>query len=231
MKELKYFIPFLGLVFVIGVVSYHFFYATNPQIALNELNETIDKLYKESDEKVERRERILTQFYTRIDENVEDGVYYIDSILMYGDQLSSDDVWLIKSIKGEALYDNDSFRRALNCFNEINSGGARNLVNKASCLAKLKYYDSALLLLDTGILTFSQYKWYVGNIYESMNQPDIATEYYRVAYESDSSEYRYCLDRIKELEDPKTTLFDGVQFRDRRKRLYFTINRGLLIYE
>ncbi len=230
LSSLKVLLIVILVVFGIG----YLLWSSNPQRAINELNETYTNIVRNQNIHIERMETMLTEFYKRADADLRQGVSYGDSMLIHDKSLDHNDIWLLNTIIGETLYDHNSIDRALKRFkpsDTISNTSPRNQVNIASCYTKQGKYDSAMELLDLAASINSSHMWYIGNLYEVMQKGDQAVLTYQSLYQRDTIQFRFCLDRVTEIVNRNAPLFTELHFRNRRQRTYLTMDRGLLIFE
>ena len=89
------------------------------------------------------------------------------------------------------------------------------LAAKAGAHRKLKEYELALNELRQAADINYDYYWYIGNYFEIRRQMDSAITNYQKLYDKDTSVYKYCRDRIKELKHNKARPLTELIYRDK----------------
>ena len=190
---------------------------------MNDLRKDFAKMAEEQNREIELREKRITEFYKKADNDLQDGISFIDSILIADKTIDKWEISNLHTIIGETLYDNDSIIRALNRFElseSISIVSPRSQGNKAGCYIKMEDYATAMKLLKSAAEVNHSYKWYIGNLYEVMNNKNLAVKEYNELHQKSPSVYQYCLDRIKELEKDDPKQLTELIYRDRRNRTY-----------
>jgi tetratricopeptide (TPR) repeat protein len=141
----------------------------------------------------------------------------IDSILLNNPQLEEFDIQDLHFVKGDILYKNDSLNQAVEEFSKSGINFPKTLGARAGAFLKLREYKKCLSDLNKAAEINDDYLWYIGNYYETLNKKDSAVFYYRKLLANDKVIYKYCGDRIKELENRKTKLFTELKFIDNQK--------------
>jgi|APLak6261690433_1056193.scaffolds.fasta_scaffold16935_1 tetratricopeptide (TPR) repeat protein len=138
----------------------------------------------------------------------------IDGIILNNPQLEEFDIQDLHFVKGDILYKNDSLNEAVVEFTKSGINFPKSLAARARAFLKLKEYKKCLLDLNKAAEINHEYLWHIGNYYEVLNKKDSAVYFYRKLLENDKVIYKYCGDRIKELENKKTKLYTELKFID-----------------
>jgi tetratricopeptide (TPR) repeat protein len=200
-------------------------YAT-PEMLINDLmegtKEEFGKMAEEFNQRASLDQERLEEFYKRADINLEHGIDYIDSILEYHNKLRKSDRSHLNIIAGEALYDNGFHKEALQRFEnpKFNSVSPRLLADKAGSYSKLGDFKTAISLLNQAVNINHSFKWHKGNVFEMSNELEKAKKEYFELYQKDTTHYKYCLERINELESDNPELLENIIFRNRDSRIY-----------
>lgn len=215
-----------GLIFLACIGYAYLQWSTNPTIMMNNLREDFAKMAEEQNREMEIKENRITEFYQKADNDLLDGISYIDSILEADKTIDKWEISNLHTIVGETLYDNDSIKGALERFElseSISISSPRSQVNKAGCYVKMGDYETAMKLLISAAEVNHSYKWYIGNLYEVMNKNELAFKEYNELHQKSLSVYQYCGDRIIELEKDNSKQFTELVYRDRRKKTYILL--------
>jgi tetratricopeptide (TPR) repeat protein len=161
-------------------------------------------------------ERIVNEVYTQADTNIMAALQHLDSLL-HGYKPSKISMWELHFIKGDIFYNADSLQKALYEFDDAESrhSSPKGLAARAGVYVKLKRFDEAHADLKRAIDVNYYYNWNLGNYYEIRKNRDSAIACYDRLYLDDTTYYRYCKERVIELQDPKTKLFTELIYRDR----------------
>ncbi len=141
----------------------------------------------------------------------------IDGIISNNPQLEEFDIQDLHFVKGDILYKNDSLNEAVKEFTKSGINFPKSLGARAGAFLKLKEYEKCLSDLNKAAEINDEYLWYIGNYYESINKKDSAVFFYKKLLNNDKVIYKYCGDRIKELENKKTKLYTELKFIDNQK--------------
>ena len=120
-------------------------------------------------------------------------------------------------IKGDIYYSNDSLNKAIIEFTLAGENFPKPLAARAGTLIKLKQYGKAYKDLNQAADINHDYLWNIGNYFEVIKQRDSAIKYYKKLYNEDTIVYKYCNNRIKELNKPKIKLYTELVFKDRER--------------
>ena len=200
-------------------------YAT-PEMLMNDLmegtKEEFGKMAEEFNQRASSDQERIEEFYKRTDIKLEHGIEYIDSILEYDKALPKSDKSHLNTIAGEALYDNGFNKEALQRFEnpKFNSVSPRLLADKAGSYSKLGDFKTAISLLNQAANINHSFKWHKGNVFEMSNELEKAKKEYYELYQKDTTHYKYCLERINELESNDAELLENIIFRNRDTRIY-----------
>lgn len=193
---------------------------------LNNIREDYAKMADDQNLQIQYRENRISEFYERVNSNLLEGVAYIDSILENDITIDNWEKSYLNTIVGETLFDNDSIKSALMRFEVaelLTFSSPRSKANKAGCYVKMGDFNRAMDLLTRASEINSDYKWYIGNLYEVMNNRKNAIKEYHELYEKHRTVYSYCLDRINEIEKNNSKLLSELVYRDRGKRTYLLL--------
>jgi tetratricopeptide (TPR) repeat protein len=188
---------------------------------MDDIRENFKKQAEQRNKEVRAWEEKIEIVYNRADQNLQNGVNYADSLIQFDNRL---DKWRksdLHTIVGELYYDHDSIDLALIRFyrdQALTLDSPRNKGNKAGCYVKLGDFKKAMTLLEEAAETNSDFKWYIGNLYEIKGEPEKAISEYQFLYERDTLIYSYCKQRIKELKTNPGELMHELYYKDRRKR-------------
>ena len=126
----------------------------------------------------------------------------------------------LRCIRGEIYYDIDSFQNAINEFSialqSMNFSSPKELAARAGAYIKLEHFDSAFQDLMYASEINYDYLWNLGNCYEVIENRDSAISCYQRLYSHDTSYYKFCHDRIVEL-NSNAKLYTELHYRDRKK--------------
>lgn len=212
-----------GVVFLCCILMVYREWSTSDKII--NFREKLKKRVEAHAQQMESKEQNIAEFYRRVDENLLEGIFYADSIVKNDKSLNRLDSSDWHEIVGEILYDHDSIDQALQRFEMsefLLTSTPKSQADKAGCYIKKGEYGIAMKLLDKAVYTNSEYAWYKGNLYEIMNNRKKAIEVYSALYQEDTTIYKYCADRIKEIENPKSALCTELIYLNRRQRTYVT---------
>jgi len=198
----------------------------DPNIMMGDLKHDFAKMAEKQNKEIELKESRIVEFYRKADIDLLEGVSFIDSIIEIDKSLDKWDISNFHSIVGETLYDYDSIEHALKRFEfaeSISFSSPRSKANRAGCYVKMGDYNTALKLLNQALSVNVDFKWYLGNLYEVMNDKGRAIEQYSELYQEDVTVYKYCEDRIMEIEESSSKLLTELKYKDRRKRKYLLL--------
>ena len=188
---------------------------------MDDIREDFAKQADEQNKNIYAWEDKIEILYNRADMNLQNGIEYADSLIENDKSLDKWKITNLHTIVGELYYDNDSIVKALDRFhlNEILTfDSPRNKANKAGCYIKLGDFEKAMTLLKQASETNYDFKWYIGNLFEILGEPDKAILEYDYVYRRDTVVYSYYNQRIQELRNNPDQLLTELKYKDRRKR-------------
>ncbi|UII80199.1 M48 family metallopeptidase [Flagellimonas sp. CMM7] len=200
-------------------------YAT-PEMLMNsfmeESKEEFGKMAEEFNQRALLDQKRTEEFYKRAEIKLEYGIGYIDSILEHDNKLSKSDKSHLNVLAGEVLYENGLINKALQRFDDPKyySASPRLFANKAGCYSKLGDFKTAIDLLNKASHLNYSFKWHKGNVFEMSNDLEKAKKEYRELYLKDTTFYKYCLERIHNLESNNPDLLENIIFRNRDTQIY-----------
>ncbi len=137
-----------------------------------------------------------------------------------------DQVVELRLIKGNIYCDIDSFRQAIDEYTwAAEHSWSKSLAARAGAYMKIRVFDSARMDLQRAVKIDSAYLWNFGNYFEVMGKRDSALVCYEQFYAHDTTAL-YCKERIKQLDNPRTTPYKELIYKDRAKmkRSYFVVH-------
>jgi len=120
-------------------------------------------------------------------------------------------------LQGNIYYRIDSFPMAVISYSKADprGDGPKYLAARAGAYLKEKMPDSALAdLVNASRMNFD-YKWNIGNYYEIVGEKDSAIANYSWLYHQNSLVYKYCNERIHELEAKHSRHLTELIYHDR----------------
>lgn len=188
---------------------------------MNEIREDFAKEAEISNAKTLAWENIVDSLYKLADINQTTAFREIDHLITDDTSLDRHKISELHFIKGDIYYRIDSLQKALTEFTtsgqEYNMGTPKDLAARAGVFLKLKQYYNAFADLSKATEINYDYFWNLGNYYEVIGNKDSATSCYNRLYNHDTTTYKFCLDRINELKNPKTKLLTELVYRDRKR--------------
>lgn len=185
------------------------------------IREDFAKQAEQQNKEVYAWESKIDELYRLADKNLKLGEKYTDSIIENDKTLDKWKISNLNTILGEVYYDNDSIDLALNRFfksQELTFDSPRNKANKAGCYIKKGNFEKAMTLLEQASEVNSDFKWYIGNLYEIQGKPEKAILEYNYVYVQDTIVYANYNQRIQELRNNPDQLMTELHYKDRRKR-------------
>jgi len=188
---------------------------------MDEIREDFAKQAEEQNRKNYAWEDKIEILYNRADKNLQNGINYADSLIENDKSLDKWKISNLHTIVGELCYDNDSIINALERFQlteALTFDSPRNMANKAGCYVKQGDFNKAMTLLKQASEKNHDFKWYIGNLFEILGEPDKAILEYDCVYRRDTVVYTFYNQRIQELRNNPDHLMTELYFKHRRKR-------------
>lgn len=137
--------------------------------------------------------------------------------LIQSHKYSSPHVSDLYFLQGNIYYRIDSFQMAVSAYSEADprGDGPKYLAARAGAYLKEKMPDSALADLVKAAGMNYDYKWNLGNYYEIIGKKDSAEANYLWLYHENPVVYKFCNERIYELETKHPRLLTELVYRDR----------------
>lgn len=209
------------LIFLLCLSYGYLQWLASPSATMRHLREQSNRAAEAQRQKISARESRIAAFYQRADQNLAEGVFYLDSILRTDTTLDKWEKSDLHKIIGETLYDHDSIDQALQRFvaaESLTLVSPGSLANKAGCYVKKGDYETAMTLLEQAARTNQDYLWYIGNLYEVMNNREKAIQAYMDLYRKNTGVYGYSADRAREIEKPGSKLWSALVYEHGRER-------------
>lgn len=201
----------------------------SPQQFLGAARREMAETFEASNAKVLAWEHLIDSIYKLADTNHIASLAAIDALLAHDTALSGKKFSDLHFIKGDIYCRLDSAEKSLDEFARAGQvydvNAARILAARAGALLKLRRYNDALADLNTAAELNAAYLWNLGNYYEIIGNRDSAIACYTQLYTRDTVSYKFCLDRVNDLKNPKTAPLKELIYRDReRKMLLLELN-------
>lgn len=188
---------------------------------MKEIREDFAREAEISNAKTLAWKNLVDSLYKMADTNQTTAFRAIDHLIADDASLDRHKISELHFIKGDIYYRIDSLQKALTEFTtsgqEYSMGTPKDLAARAGVFLKLKQYDNAFADLNKATEINYDYFWNLGNYYEVIGNIDSATSCYNRLYNHDTITYKFCLDRINELNNPKTKLLTELVYRDRKR--------------
>jgi tetratricopeptide (TPR) repeat protein len=178
---------------------------------------------KTQNERILSWERTVNSIEIIADTNHILAINYIDSLIQFDTTLNMSKLYDLHFIKGNIYYNNDNLKKAIDEFSlsaqNAHFDDPKTLAAKAGAYIKLREFDTALNKLNQAAELNYSYYWNIGNYYEIVGQKDSAINNYERLYKYDTSFYKYCKDRITELNKNKPQFLNELIYKDRERRV------------
>jgi len=122
-------------------------------------------------------------------------------------------------LKANIYYQIDSLEESIRTLSSISSidMAPKYLAARAGSYIKQKKFSEAFNDLNTASNINDSYRWNLGNYYEIRRQKDSAISNYQFLFQTDTTVYKYCLERITELSKKQPRFLTALIFRDRER--------------
>ncbi|MBO0328920.1 tetratricopeptide repeat protein [[Muricauda] lutisoli] len=217
------------LIVVVSIIAMGYVYLSyysTPQLSMQSFIENtrdeFGKMAEDFNQKALLEQNRIEGFYDRVEVRIDWGMEYIDSLMINDKSLTGREKSHLNLIAGEALYDSGLINEALKRFenSEFTNVSPRLYADKAGCYAELGNFKKAEELLDKASNFNYDFKWHKGNVFEMSNELEKAKREYLGLYQRDTVVYRFCKERIDELESANPKLLESIDFRNRDNRIY-----------
>ncbi len=179
---------------------------------LDNTRENLKQEGKKFNAKNREWDSLIKNIYEVSEQNQTLAYKKIDYIISNNPELEEFDIQDLYFVKGDILYKNNRLNEAIEEFSKSGINSPKSLGARAGAYLKLKEYKKCLSDLNKATEINNEYLWYIGNYYETLNKKDSAIFFYKKLFAHDKVIYKYCDDRIKELESNKTKLFTELKF-------------------
>ena len=185
---------------------------------LPEIREDFAREAEISNAKILAWEYLVDSLYQMADTNQIATFLTIDKLISNDTTLDRHKISELRFIKGDIYYRIDSLQKSITEFTAAGVEYApKHLAARAGAYLKLKQYDNALADLNKAAEINYDFFWNIGNYYEIIGERDVAISYYAQLYNKDTTVYKFCQDRIGELEKPDAKLLTELVFRNRER--------------
>lgn len=167
-------------------------------------------------------EKIVDSIYEIASVNKFSALKTLDNFINIDTTLNQNKLTELHFIKGKIYYSLDSLQNAINEFSFSPQTYPKILVARAGAYIKLKQFDKAYIDLKNAANINYDYSWNIGNYYEIIGKKDSSILLYTHLYLKDTINYKYCKDRIIEIEKRKSKPLKELIFRDRKRLIILT---------
>jgi tetratricopeptide (TPR) repeat protein len=188
---------------------------------MKEIREDFAKQAEISNVNILSWENLIDSLYKMADTNQIATLVKIDNLIFKDTSLDRHKISELHFIKGDIYYQIDSFQKSITEYTtagqEYKMRTPKYLAARAGAYLNLRQYDNAFADLNKATEINYDYLWNVGNYFEVLGIKDSAISCYNRLLNHDTITYKFCQDRIIELNKSKTELLNELVYRDRKR--------------